>query len=141
MINQLHWLPLSARLEFKILVLVLKSKLGLASKYFAPKYLRDHICSNLSATSHQPLCSSDRQVLFVLQVRTTMSQTRFFATIMLLSLWNTLSSSLCLTLLSGSHSASLSLLKTYFYSWVFALGALLSGQTHYRELCSINLEI
>ena len=32
------------------------------------------------------------------------------------SLWNPLPSSLCFTLLSGSLSASLSLLKTYFYS-------------------------
>ena len=35
---QLHWLPLSACIWLKILVLVVKSKLGLA-----PKYLRDHI--------------------------------------------------------------------------------------------------
>ena len=32
MVNGLHWLPLSARILFKVLVLVLKSKLGLASK-------------------------------------------------------------------------------------------------------------
>jgi len=44
-----------------------------------------------------------------------MAQTRSFATIGP-SLWNALPSSLRLTLLSGSLSASLSLLKTYFYS-------------------------
>jgi len=33
MINQLHWFPLSARIQFKVLSLVLKSKLGLATKY------------------------------------------------------------------------------------------------------------
>jgi len=47
MFNQLHWLPLSARLEFKIHALVLKSKLGVASKYLrdhiAPLYLQLHI--------------------------------------------------------------------------------------------------
>jgi len=42
---------------------------------------------------------------------------RSFATIET-SLWNALPSSLRLTLLSGSHSTSLSLLKTYFYSRV-----------------------
>src|SRR6218665_854809 len=45
--NRLHWLPLSARIKFRILALVLKSKLGVA-----PKYLWDHIRSPLSATSH-----------------------------------------------------------------------------------------
>jgi len=56
MFNQLHCLPLSARIEFKIVALVLKSKLGVA-----PKYLRDHIRSLLSATSRRPLRSLDRR--------------------------------------------------------------------------------
>src|SRR6218665_1004300 len=59
MFNQLHWLPLSARIEFKIVDLVLKSKLGVA-----PKYFWDHIRSPLSATS-RPFRSLDWQVLFV----------------------------------------------------------------------------
>ena len=88
MFNQLCWLPLSAHIEFKILVLVLKSKLGVA-----PKYLWDHLCTRLSATSHRPLCSLDWQVLFVPHVRTTMAQTRSFATIGT-SLWNAFHSSL-----------------------------------------------
>src|SRR6218665_139810 len=54
MINQLHWLPLTDRLEFKILVLVLKSKLGVASRY-----LVDYIRTTFSAASHRPLRSSD----------------------------------------------------------------------------------
>jgi len=74
MINQLHWLPLSARLEFKILVLVLKSKLSVAQKY-----LGDHICSTFSVTSHQLF--SDWQAPFVPWVRTAMAQIRSFATI------------------------------------------------------------
>ena len=61
MINQLHWLPLTARIQFKVLVLVLKSKLGIA-----PKYLRDHIRSPLSSVSHRPLRSLVRHTLFVL---------------------------------------------------------------------------
>src|SRR6218665_2210860 len=60
MINQLHWLPLSAHLEFKILVLVLKSKLGVAQKY-----LMEHIRFTLPATSHRPLRFSEWQVLFI----------------------------------------------------------------------------
>src|SRR5688572_26608502 len=44
MINQLQWPPLTARIQFKVLVLVLNWKLGIASKY-----LRDQIRSTLSA--------------------------------------------------------------------------------------------
>src|SRR6218665_3338810 len=61
------------------------------------------------------LRSLDWQVFFVPRVRVTMAQTRSFATIGS-SLWNALPSSVRLTLLSGSLSASLCLLKTYFYS-------------------------
>ena len=69
-------------LEFKIPVLVLKSKLGVA-----PKYIMDHIRSTLSATTctHQQLRFSDRQALFVPQVRIA----RSLATIGP-SLWNAL---------------------------------------------------
>jgi len=64
-----QYLPLSARIQLKILVLVVNSKLDVA-----PKYLRDHFRSPLSATSHRPLCSFDWQVLFVPRVRTNMAQ-------------------------------------------------------------------
>src|SRR6218665_1403858 len=101
----------SQLVKFKILVLVLKSKLDVA-----PKYLMDHIHSTLSATSHRPLRSSDWHVFFVPRVRTAMAQTRSFATIGPLIPLECSSSSLRITLLSGSCSASLSLLKTYFYS-------------------------
>ena len=60
MVNQLHWLPLSARIQFKVLALVLKSKLGLA-----PKYLTDFIRPPLSASSHRPLRSWDQSDFFV----------------------------------------------------------------------------
>src|SRR6218665_967144 len=117
--DQLRWLSLSPRIEFKIVALVLKSKQGVA-----PKYLRDHICSPLSATSHRPLRSLDRQiVLYVPRVRTTIAQTRSFATIGQ-SLWNALPSSLRLTLLSGSLLASLFLFITaYFYYWGLRTGS------------------
>ena len=121
MINQLHWHPLSARIQYKVLSLVLKSKLGLA-----PMYLSDLIRSPLSASSHRPLRSLDRADLFVPRARTTIAQTRSF-TIIGPSLWNSLPSTLRGTLLSGLLSTSLSLLKTYFFSRVIALGALLNG--------------
>src|SRR6218665_808203 len=107
----MHWLLLSAPLEFKILVLVLKSKLGVASKY-----LMDHIHSTLSATSHRPLHSSDWHVLFVLQVRTVMTQTRSICNHWALPLECPPFLSSLNFAVSGSRSASLSLLKTYFYS-------------------------
>src|SRR5688572_17932251 len=54
MFEQLHWLPLSARIEFKILILVFKAQRGLA-----PKYLADVLLRPLSASSHRPLRSSN----------------------------------------------------------------------------------
>src|SRR6218665_4011208 len=121
-----------------ILVLVLKSKVGVA-----PKYLMNHINSTLSATSHRPLQPSDWHVLFVPRVRTAVAQTtlRSFATIWP-SLWNALPSSLRLSLLSGSCSTSLSgypfstLISTF---GVFTLAALLSGV--YCERGYTNLEM
>ena len=117
MVNQLHWLPFPARIQFKVLVMVLKSKLGLA-----PKYLGDHIRSPLSASSHRPLRSLDRSDFFVPRARTTITQTRSFA-IIGPSLWNALPSSLRATFLSGSVPTSLSLLKTYFFSRGFRTGS------------------
>ena len=122
MFNQLHWLPLSARIEFKIAALVLKSKLGVA-----PKYHRGHIRFPLSATSHRPLRSLDR--FFVPRVKTTMAQTRSLATIGS-SLWSVCPSSLhlcCLDLLQ--HPSPFTTPISTFE--VFALGAPLSGL--YRE--------
>ena len=55
MVNQLHWLHHSDRIQFKGLTLVVKSKLGLA-----PKYLRDLIRPPLSESSHRPLRSVDQ---------------------------------------------------------------------------------
>ena len=98
------------RSQLLFVALVLKSKLSVA-----PKYLQNHIRSPLSATAYRPLRSLDRQVLFVPGVRTTMAQTRSFATIGPF-LWSALSSSLRSTMMSGSLATSLSLFKTYFYS-------------------------
>lgn len=62
----LHWLALSARVQFRILVLYLASKLGVA-----PKYLKGHSCSPtypLYGLAHS---------LFAPQARTVMAQTTF----------------------------------------------------------------
>ena len=136
MINQLHWLPLTARIQFKVLFLVLKSRLDIA-----PKYLRDRIRSPLSSVSYRPLRFVVTHALFVPRVRTTMSQTRSFATLGP-SLWNALPAFLPLYVLplsldpflqpspSSKRSSSLG---------VLALGALLNG--HCRERRYINLQI
>src|SRR5688572_14438753 len=95
----MHWLPLSDRIQFKVLALVLKSKLGLT-----PTCLRDVIRPPLSASSHRPLRSLDRSDLFVPRARTTIAQTRSFA-IIGPSLWNALPFSLRETFLSGRSSS------------------------------------
>src|SRR5688572_8826226 len=102
MVNQLHWLPLSDRIQFKVLALVLKSKLGLA-----PKYPRDVIRPPLSASSHRPLRSLDRSDLFVPRARTTIAQTRSFAIIG--PLYGMPFSSLCVRLSFLDHCLHLSL--------------------------------
>ena len=74
-----------------------------------------------------------RQNIFVPWVRTTMAQTRAFA-IIGPSLWNPLPASLCLTLLSGSLSAAISLLKTYFYSQGLHTGSATEGSLPWAAL-------
>src|SRR5688572_31906555 len=71
MFEQLHWLPLSARIKFKILILVFNAQRGLA-----PKYLADVLLRPLSASSHRPLRSSNRLELLVPHTRTAMAQSR-----------------------------------------------------------------
>src|SRR5688572_21631330 len=60
MVEQLHWLPFSTHMQFKVLILVLKSQMGLA-----PNYLIYIFNPSLSATSLSPLRSFDRLDLFV----------------------------------------------------------------------------
>ena len=110
MAEQLHWLPLSVRIQFKVLILMLKSQLGLAPKYLCHQILRPPP----SAISKRPLTSSDRLDLFVPRVRTTMAQSRSFVCIGP-SLWNRLPPSLRSTILSSSISTSFSHLKTFFF--------------------------
>src|SRR6218665_3936577 len=55
MINELHWLPVLARVIYKVVLLVAKSQQDLASKY-----LCELMSKPLSARSSRPLRSADR---------------------------------------------------------------------------------
>src|SRR6218665_964572 len=69
MTEKLHWLPLSARIQFKIIFLVSKAFLNLAFSYLCNLIMRP-----LSAISDRPLCSLDRNDLLVPRSRTSTSQ-------------------------------------------------------------------
>src|SRR6218665_3006423 len=109
--EHLHWLPISTRTQYKVLLIVLKAQMGVA-----PTYLRDAIRLPTSATSLHPLGSMDRRELYVPRSRTiTMAMCRSFAVIAP-SLWNRLPPSARASLLSSSLSTSFSLLKTCLFS-------------------------
>src|SRR6218665_3269983 len=109
--EHLHWLLISTRIEYKVLLIVLKAQMGVA-----PKYLRDAIRLPTYASSLRPLRSLERRELFVHRTRTTMTMSRSFSVIGP-SLWNRLPPSACASLLSSNLSTSLSLLKTCLFSW------------------------
>jgi len=110
MTNDLHWLPLSARIKYKILLLVTKSQQGLA-----PRYLCDLMCKPLSARSSRPLRSADRLDLFVPRSRTSLTQHRAFAVVGP-SIWNDLPPAIRSRILEGISLASLRCLKTFLFS-------------------------
>jgi len=110
MFEQLHWLPLSARIKFKVLILVSKAQRGLVQKY-----LTDVIHRPISVSSHRPLRSLKRLDLLVPRTRTAMAQSRSFASVGP-SLWNTLSPSTRSQMLIGNPLSSFAFLKTYFFS-------------------------
>ena len=107
MLEVLHWLPISARIHYKILSLVSKSQLGTA-----PKYLSDYMRKPLSASSSRSLRSADRLDLFVLRTRTALAQHRAFA-IVGPSIWNDLPSLLRAKLMTGISPLVLRSLKTF----------------------------
>src|SRR6218665_1780569 len=110
MFDHLHWLPLIAWIQLKVLTLIYCLHIGQA-----PRYLCDLICLPSSAISLRPLSSLDHHDLFVPQARTSMAQTRAFAIIGPL-LWNQLLPSVRSTLLTGEPSASFRSLKTAPFS-------------------------
>src|ERR1043165_7959903 len=97
MTNELHWLPILARINHKVLLLVTKSQHGLA-----PRYLCDLMCKPLSARSSRPLRSADRLDLFVTRSRTSLTQHRAFAVVGP-SLWNDLPPQFVAEFLRGYH--------------------------------------
>src|SRR5688572_8159192 len=127
MFDELHWLPLHARIQFKILTLIFKAQRGVAPKYVAGVILQPH-----SASSHRPLRSCNRLALLVSRSRTAMAQSRSFASIGP-SLWNALSPSVrskILSLLPSLFS------KPVFFAGLGTLGALLNGSPY--ERCFTN---
>ena len=82
MTDVLHWLLVASRIQYKVLLLVLRTQLGLA-----PKYLCDLMRKPLSAVSSRPLRSADRLDLLVPRARTATAQNSAFA-IMGPSVWN-----------------------------------------------------
>src|SRR6218665_2753165 len=81
-ISSLHWLPIWSRIEYKVLLIVIKAQMGVA-----PKYLRDAIRLLTSVSSLRPLRSLERRELFVPRTWITMAMSRSFSVIGP-SLWN-----------------------------------------------------
>src|SRR6218665_1095983 len=77
MFKELHWLPILARVRYKVLLLVTaKSQQGLA-----PRYLCELVSKPLSTRSSHPLHSADRCDLLIPWSRTSLSQNRAFAVV------------------------------------------------------------
>src|SRR6218665_714920 len=110
MFDHLHWLPLIARIQLKVLTLICCSHIGQA-----PRYLRDLIRLPSSVTSLCPLHSLDRHDLFVPRARSSMAQTLDFA-ITGPALWKQLPPWTQSTLLTGELSASFRSLKIPLFS-------------------------
>src|SRR6218665_1396195 len=98
MINKLHWLPILARVRYKVLLLVAKSQQGLS-----PKYLCELISKPPSARSSRPLRSADRCDLIPWS-GTSLSQNRAFAVVGP-ALWNDSPPALRSVMLHGISSA------------------------------------
>src|SRR6218665_1429965 len=109
MTEKLHWLPLSARIHFKIIFLVYKAFLGLA-----PSYLCKLIMRPLSSISGRPLRSLVRTDLLVPGSRTSTSQQCAFASAGPL-LWNCPPVKTRAQILSSSLSSTSRLLKSFLF--------------------------
>src|SRR6218665_2241567 len=108
MFKELHWLPILARVRYKVLLLVAKSQEGLA-----PRYLCELMSKRISARSSRPLRSADRCDLLVPWSRTSLSHNRAFEVVGP-ALWNDSPPALRSVVLRGISSASLRSLKTFF---------------------------
>src|ERR1043165_2465658 len=111
MIEQLHWLPLTAWIHFKILFLTCKAFLGQT-----PLYLCDLI--------KRPLRSLDYHDLLVPRFRTSTAQHRAYASVGPL-LWNEIPATTRALMLCGGTSFSAHSLKTFLFS---------RGLSHWKRL-------
>jgi len=107
MSDHLHWLPLTARIHFKIILLTYRALLGLA-----PTYLCDFIRQPISAVSGRCLRSLDRHDLLVPRSATATAQHRAFASVGPL-LWNDLPSVTRNMMLSRGTAVFTHRLKTF----------------------------
>src|SRR6218665_2726391 len=107
--EKLHWLPLSARIHFKIILFIYKAFLGLS-----PSYLCNLIIRPLSAISDLPLCSLDRNDLLVPRSSTSTSQQCAFASAGPL-LWDYLPVKTRAQILSSSFFSTHRLLKSFLF--------------------------
>src|SRR6218665_33029 len=107
MIKELHWLPILARVRYKVLLLVAKSQQG--------RYLCELMSKPLSAHSSRPLRSADDCDLLVPWSSTFLSQNRAFVVVGP-ALWNDTPPALRSVMLQGISSASLRNLKTFLFT-------------------------
>ena len=107
--NELHWLPLHSRVEYRVLRFVASCLNGLA-----PAYLTE-LCVLMSThASCARLRSSSHYALVVPRSRTTLFQKRSFASAGPL-LWNRVDHSVCHLVFTDSMPTFLAHLKTYFF--------------------------
>src|SRR5688572_20661954 len=116
MTEDLHWLPLTTRIQFKILFLTCKTFLGQA-----PRYLCDLNRRPISATSGRPLRSLDHHDL-VPRSRTATAQHRAYASVGPL-LWNDLPTITRAVMLSGALLFLLVLLRLFFFRQALRTGS------------------
>src|SRR6218665_2765768 len=108
MVNDLHWLPISAHVTHTVLLIVAKSQLGLALKYLC-EY---NMSKLLSARSSRPVQLADRCDDLVPLFRTALSQNRVFA-LMGPALWNDSPPAFQNVMLYGISPVSLRSLKAF----------------------------
>src|SRR5688572_1964326 len=118
MTEQLHWLPLTARIQFKILFLTCKAFLGQT-----PLCLCGLIRRPISATSGRPLRSLDHHDLLVPRSRTATAQHRAYASVVPL-FWNEIPTiTRALMLYGGVLLFLLVLLRLFFFRGAFRTGS------------------
>ena len=118
MTDALHWLPIASRIQYKVLLVVLRTQQGLAPKY---------LCNLMhKPVSSPPLQSADQLDLLVPQSWTGTVLHRAFA-IVGPSMWNDLPPSIRSKILVGVPPSSLHCLKTFLFPRAITLRAPLNS--------------